>query len=294
MSTILPTYTPTNAVSPARLLLGFIGVVVGALILAYIYALIIYWSPIVYLNLIVCGVFGFALLLMSNAIADFAHVRARKWRVLLALTAGILGWYFHWCAYIPSVFNEGIASVGEYFGFILSPGSVFAGLELFNELGVWSIGSMSNTGTFGKVVWGIEALLIIGIPLLLSGASKVVPYSETYRKFYPKYVVPHVYHALVPPVELAQTLLDEGVGAFAKLLTEPQGNKVTRFELYQLEGETTHYLDIVETTVTQDSDGKEKTSDRVVVDNLALSTERANAIRHELGAATPAAEEPTV
>ena len=153
--------------------------------------------------------------------------------------------------------------------------------KLLNVMGVWEIRSIPNTGFFGQVVWLAEALIIIGIPVYFAWKAKVHPYSEKQGRYYSLYAVPAPY-TIPSPALFVQAIQEKGFGAF-ELLEEPRAQLFHMINLYYLEGENRHYLDVTKVSVSRT--GKEqKTTQTVVIDNLAIDTSTAKQMMSELGA----------
>ncbi|MEM9834885.1 MAG: hypothetical protein AAF828_00200 [Bacteroidota bacterium] len=283
----LPYYQESGNITPSRLLLGIAFIIAISIILAYVYGLIMYYSPLVYINAIICGAFGFILGLAANFAGRLAHLRSLSWRIGFGVAAGILGYLFHWSAYLPAVFNEGGVGPDIYLAnaaMWTNPVNAFSSIQLLNTFGVWEIFGIANSGAFGAVVWLIEAAIIIGVPTYLAWGAKVHPYSESQGKYYDKYDVPDGYvGSIASPVSFIQAVQEDGFAPF-EALEPPKPRLQYTFSVYFLEGENHHYLDVNRVTVVTGDDGKVNTETNLVIDNLTLTTETAKRVISELKA----------
>jgi hypothetical protein len=144
-----PYYVESGNINPGRLALGLLFIAGVSFVLAYIYSLIMYYSPLVYINGLVCAGFGLFLGLMANTAGRIAHVRSLWWRIGFGLVAGVLGYVLHWVAYIPLVLSDGIANPVFYvqnLSMLGYPGETVSMIELINSVGIWEIFGVSNSG----------------------------------------------------------------------------------------------------------------------------------------------------
>ncbi|MEM7572603.1 MAG: hypothetical protein AAF433_06875 [Bacteroidota bacterium] len=276
-------YEESGSITPARLSLGLLLIVTIAIVFGYIYALIMYFSPLVYINALVCIGMGLLLGFTANFAGRVAHLRSTAWRIGFAAFAGLLAYLCHWCAYLPMVFNDGLSPAAylSTLSGLFNPGGLWVGAKFLNTLGVWEIASMPNTGFFGQLIWLVEAVIIIGLPVYFAWRAKVHPYSEQQQRFYQQYLVPVPYFIPSPSL-FVKAIQEEGFAAFSQL-EEPRANLFHLINLYYLQGENRHYLDVTKVSIS--NSGKEqKTTETVVVDNLAIDTTTAKQIINELGA----------
>jgi len=280
-------YQESGHITPSRLALGVGVIIASAIILAYAYGLIIYFSPLVYINAIICAGFGFALGYIANIAGRLAHLRSLAWRIGFGVLAGLLGYLFHWCAYIPALMEEGGAgplAFIENLSMIFRPAELFGFVSLINSVGAWEIFGLSNAGAFGVIVWLIEMGIIIVIPILMTSGAKIHPYSETQGRFYDKHDVEDSYSGSVSsPASFAQAVVKEGFAPFEQL-TPPDPRVQYKFSLYYLNGENRHYLDVNRVVHSVNNDGKAKTTITTVIDNLGIDTATAQRIRTDLKA----------
>jgi len=266
-----------------RLPFGLLSSVIVAVVLAYLYGLLMYFSPIVYLNVLICIGFGLALGFSAGFAAHLAHARSGRWRVGFAGLIALLAFLFHWCGYITIVLNDGQLGPIAYLnslGMIFYPQDLFATVRLLNTLGVWEIAGIPNSGTFGWIIWLVEMIIILAVPIYVALNLRIQPYSELLGRFYKGYTLKEGFGGPVgSPTTFAQAVQERGFQPFTEL-EAPRPNLYYTFKLYFLEGENKHYLDINRVTIS--STGSGKTSDRVVVNQLQINKSTALRIKGEL------------
>lgn len=275
-----PYYVESGNITPGRLALGVGVIVLASLILAYVYSLIIYHSPSVYLNAVVCICFGALLGLASNAAGRVAHVRSLAWRVIFGILAALLGYIFHWVAYLPLVLSDGMINPLFYLrnlAMLSHPEQSIDMIKLINLVGIWEIFGISNSGATGGIIWLVEAAIIVVLGIFSAYSAKVHPYSEAQSTFYKKYNFTGNFN-IGSAALLTKAILDSGFAAFENL--EPAGDRIWfTFHLYFLEGEKKQYLDVYKTDTVPDDNGKEEQETNLVIDNLALETEVARQLK---------------
>lgn len=165
--TLLQPYALSGAPGRALIVGPIFGLMLAG-ILAAAYAYILVYSPIVgYVNVLFVGGFAFGLMMGSQWLATFGKCRSRLFMTLLGGFIGVVALYSSWVIFEYALFNrfsEGFdVSLGTLF---LQPQAVWLLLQDINEQGWYSLGSLTPSGTLLWVLWGIEALVIVGAGVL--------------------------------------------------------------------------------------------------------------------------------
>lgn len=141
---------------------------VAASILGAIYGFLIYWSPFVYINFFITLGFGIGLGTSVGGLAKLGKIRSISVVTGLALAIVLFAWYAHWV-----VWSRLITEV-----LVLNVATLSRLLATIADLGAWSIFSWTPTGFALWAIWGIEALMIVGIGTLGAAGVVDVPFCE--------------------------------------------------------------------------------------------------------------------
>lgn len=150
------------------MLLTIAGGLVAAGILGAIYGFLIFWSPFVYINFFITLGFGIGLGASVGGLAKLGKIRSTGVVTVLALAILMFAWYAHWVTWsrlITEVLVLNVATLSRL-------------LATIADLGAWSIFSWTPTGFALWAIWGIEALMIVGIGTLGAAGVVDVPFCE--------------------------------------------------------------------------------------------------------------------
>ena len=152
-------YRESGKFSPVGVIGAVAASAVTAAILGFVYAYAIYYIPIIYLNFFITLAFGAGVGYVAGFMAKSGKTRNTKVVLLLGLVAGVLALYFQWVFWVGIVFEE-VPEIGHVYGL----GFLWELILAINENGVWGMGSSGEpvTGIVLWIVWGIEAVMIVG------------------------------------------------------------------------------------------------------------------------------------
>jgi len=181
----LPTYRASGKLKPLTLVL-FIGALVAGCVVAVVYQTLLRWIPYIYVNfLLVCG-FGFALGVAGWQAVKLGHCRNQLVAGMLAVAVGggalATSYWWDWQRALsdlaekePGVSKAELAQEITFSRF----------LELKKQAG-WKIGSSSSSSFNGggvTAMWILEALIVLGIAVVATGAAAAEPYCERCRRW---------------------------------------------------------------------------------------------------------------
>ncbi|HEX4794350.1 MAG TPA: hypothetical protein VH370_11190 [Humisphaera sp.] len=168
-----PTRVPPLAVINALI----VGLGVGA-VAAAVYAYSIAYIPIIYLNLILVGLFGAALGFVPAYAMRKGKVTSVSAMVGVAMIVTAVCYYLHWVVWLVAISHQRFP-----LGFLLAhPRAVVELLKLVNETGIWSMskGETPVSGIALDVVWLVEAAGIFACAWLVAVAQRgETPFCET-------------------------------------------------------------------------------------------------------------------
>lgn len=148
-------YRHSGAVTLGGLIGATVAGVATAGVLGVVYAFLIVWIPLVFLNFLLTIGFGGILGFVVGGMARLGKVRNGLIAAMLGLICGLIGLYVAWAA------DPAARIPGE--GFLFEPQELFAYISFFYHNGLWGFtdGAMVS-GVVLAVVWILEALIIVG------------------------------------------------------------------------------------------------------------------------------------
>lgn len=147
----MQTYQLSSEKPILGILLTLVTSLLSCAILSFLYSLLIYYIPFIYVLFILTLGFGFVLGFLIALGAQYGHVRDAKFVALCGIVFGIVGVYASWAVWLS---YSGSALIWHPLDII----------EIIPEIayeGVWKIGSFKPTGILLYGVWGLEALMIV-------------------------------------------------------------------------------------------------------------------------------------
>jgi hypothetical protein len=161
-------YRPSGEVTVAGLASGLGGGLFAAVVLGLVYAYLMRYSPLVYLNLL-C-VIGYALVLgaASGYLLKLGKMRNPAVGMCVALFVTLASYYVSWAVWLSIIVSGDKFSVSPW-EMASHPFGLWRVLQVVNEKGAWSIGhgyaSSRNheavSGVLLWVYWAAEALTVL-------------------------------------------------------------------------------------------------------------------------------------
>lgn len=186
----LKTYLPSGAVAPVALVIGSVGAIGAAAIMAIGYQYAVHYIPFIYANALLTLALGAGVGLATGSVLKFGKCRNAALASGLGLAAGALALVVtHWVGYRQAVgeIQEVLASEGETVETVEQALPFGEYLRLKSETG-WTIGSarpstikagLEISGALVWVVWLIEAGAIIGVATFLARKPLDHPFCES-------------------------------------------------------------------------------------------------------------------
>ena len=150
------------------MLLTLVGGLIAGLVLSVIYSFLIFWIPFVYINFFVTFGFGLLIGVAVGSIAKFGKIRNTGVVAMLALGVAIIAYYAHWVAWIEFAADTRITE----------PGALWQFLSTLATLGAWSIFGWTPTGFAMWAIWGVEAVMIVGLGTFSAMGIIDIPFCE--------------------------------------------------------------------------------------------------------------------
>lgn len=228
-----------------------------AILLGFAYNFLIIMIPIVYINFFMSLGFGLILGYGVKFFSRIGKIRNDIQIYSLAGLAGYLGFVFQWIAYFVFL-NSGEHSFQAYqnnLDLFYNP-VLFLDLLLdLNKVGSWGMFGITFTDFPLWIIWGLEALLIIGMPVLITYKHPIVPFSENFNKWYPKYILKNQFEHISTQKQFKESLSQDVFGAIDHLhYGEPY--RYSEVSIYYIEKEKTQFLSVDNVYISERGKGK--------------------------------------
>lgn len=246
--------------SPALGLLIAIGLgTILAIILGFVYNFLIVIIPIVYINFFFTVGFGAVLGYGIKFFSRFSKIRNHRQTIMLAGIVGGIGFYFQWIAYFVFL-SSGEHSFQAYqdnFDLFYNP-LLFTELILqLNKIGSWEMFGIMFTDFPLWIIWGLEAILITGIPILIAYKHPIVPYSENLNKWYRKYHLKYQFESISSQNQFKQRLLNDAEQTINNL-SHGAPYRFSEVSIFFLKDEQIQYLSVDNIFIEDRGKGKNR------------------------------------
>ena len=238
------------------MLLTLVGGGVAGTVLGAVYGLLIYYIPFVYINAIITFVFGGALAMIVGTCAKVGKIRNAGAVTAIALVVALVAYFAHWVVWVERMSGTQL----------LDPGQIWAFASTLNVLGPWSIFGWTPTGFALWAIWGIEALVIVGMGALGAHGVIDVPFCENTGQWTTETVMPKHFQ----PITDAQSL--DSVQSVLHTL-QPANDDVaeyTEVSLATADGSELRCVSLNQVTVEVDKDGKPDEKKTTIVKHMLL------------------------
>ncbi len=171
-------YSPSGKFGVSSLVLTpLLGCGAGA-VLAFIYAYINSYNPFIYITFL--ATVGLAFGAATGAVIGLQKGRARNRLVATALgfSVGVVTLYCSWAFYSYVLLQRADVEDVTLLGLLFNPFGLVSFITELNSQGAWSIKGSTPTGGFLWFVWGIEAVIIVGLPTFLGFTTAAAPFCE--------------------------------------------------------------------------------------------------------------------
>lgn len=258
------------------LLLMPVAGIAAAMLLGYPYAWFSCWNPFIYFTALATIGYGLAIGAAIGLAAKATDSRNLGITAGLGFLSGLVALWWGWAVWLQAAGYAGSLS--------LSPGAILAGVSKAAAAESWVIRGITFSGTAIKLCWGLEALILLGLPCLTAlGTVGSAPFCERCRKWLPD---PFIYEKLAPisdPDSFRGRLEKGDFSAMSSLFTlKSAPSSYTRLEVSSCpQCERLHTFSAVLCTVVPAEDEKDEDGldEELVVDQLLVTKELADWVR---------------
>jgi len=256
-------YTVSERKQPLNFTLAIGFSVLWTILMGFFYGIIIAFSPIVYINIFICLVFGLAIGYGVRFLSRMVKLKDKNTTVRIALLCAVVGLYASWVSYI--VYFQETPSFSAILqlnaGLFFNPIAVVSIMGEINEYGLWEMFGMQFNGFILTIIWIFEALMILFVPFLMVRNMAEVPYSEKCKKWYKKHILQKDFEKIVLEKQFMEELERNKLETI-QALGNGMAARFSRISIYYLDDEDTQYLSIE--NILRDGEGKKESSTPVV------------------------------
>jgi hypothetical protein len=257
----LSCYRPSGAAPAAGILAIFAGGIAAGIVLGAVYAFTNHHDPILYLNIALVFLFGWALgTIVSKGIRSF-RIRSRAAAAIIGLAVFAAAYFSHWCVYIPTVLADYDKDISSYdvpvileaaVELVQYPEEAWKWIRRLNERGVWTMTSPGSStpgleikGMSLGLIWLAEAVILCYYSVKTPWNEAGKPYSERQGKWLDAKELPARIAFIENEEEFLNALARNDYSALTAPL--PEGEKSARHAKYAA---VTLYSDSFEPYVT--------------------------------------------
>ncbi len=279
-------YHPSGKFNPIAFLYFIVIALIILPLLGLAYAYAIWYIPFIYINFIIAGIFGFLIaLIVGKGVVKFGKVRNVPMTIGLSLLAGILALYFHWAVWVDLVINAGesygSSRIGitvsniellQTFNLALQPGLLFEIIGEINEYGTWGLRGATVSGIFLTIIWIIEAIIVIGVSVLVPIGYAKAPFCELSNEWFKEEEL-SAFSYIEDHQEMIKNLENSNSEAFKDLTKWKDLNKNhSIFNLYSSK-HNENYISITNKKAKTNKKGEIEFDDNTLVEYLYLNSE---------------------
>lgn len=231
--------------------------------ISFFYGLFIAISPVVYINYFITIFFGMFIGVGLKMLFKLFLVTNKKTAIISAICCGLFGVYFSWVAYIL-YYTPDVISMDAYFKdflLVFSPITVLEIIADINVLGMWEIFGVPFNGWVLTLIWIVEALIIISVPVLLVYRQPIAPFSASKNKWYRKFVLNKDFESIALK-EVFRNDLKANCIPSIEGLGKGMATHFARVSIYHLEDEFEQYITVE--NVRKDRTGKSEEATSII------------------------------
>ncbi|RZM24745.1 MAG: hypothetical protein EOO88_21780 [Pedobacter sp.] len=272
-------YKPSGKIPVKGVFISLITSFVITIILSIIYIVLQWFIPFVYFNFFIAAGLGFGVGGGVFIAIGAGKIRNTKFEFTLAVLCGLLAWYCQWALFV-SLMSEAGGSMGvgmwirssfnlKGFWYILThPDILFQAMLSLNDAGTFTLKHNTVSGTLLWVVWVIEALIIIGGPILfsLSGRS-TSPFSEQNDQWMEERDVEGKLKTVTDPDQLTQEFIAGNLKFLKDFLPADDLSKdYATLRVYESPGDPVSYISVTNISHRPDKKGELKKETKTVIE----------------------------
>lgn len=275
-------YKPSGIVPIGGIILAFVISIAISIGLTIAYIALQWFIPFIYFNFFITFGLGFFIPYGVNLGLGLGKVRNTKIATILAIFCALFVFYAQWALFISLMYNASgsmgggtwVRSSFNLDGFIYAfshPAILFRAMLELNEVGTISVKHNTISGVFLWIIWALEAILIIFIPMLMASSGKVSkPFSEQNNKWMKKRDLDGKIKFVDNKEELERELSSGNFKPLKEHLTEI-GDAYATVSIHESPGDQKRYLTVTNISHSTNSKGETKKDDKVIIEHFLIT-----------------------
>lgn len=279
-------YRPSGKIPVKGLIISLLSAVVLTLILSILYIALQWFIPFIYFNFFITLGLGIGVALSQHIALSTGKIRNIKYGYLLSILCGLLACYAQWALFI-SLLNEADGSLGGIWvrssfnlnGFWMvftHPQLLFQSLIPLNKAGTFMLKHNTVSGALLWFVWCVEAVIIIGLPIFMSGAGKAsMPFSELNNSWMEERELDG---KLKPVVNKEDLITELGKGNFKVLKdflpVQNTDDNYATVRIYESPNDPDRYLTVTNISHTINKKGESKKTEQTILEYFRITDPR--------------------
>jgi len=277
-------YQPSGKVPVKGIFISLIMAVVITVVLSIIYIALQWFIPFIYLNFFIAAGLGFGIGGGVFIAIGAAKIRNTTYERVLAVLCGLLGWYCQWALFV-SLLSEAEGSMGGgmwvrssfnltgFWTILTHPEILFRAMLSLNDVGTFTLKHNTVSGTLLWVVWVIEALIIIGAPILFSLSGRATtPFSEQNNEWMEDREVEGKLKTVTDPDDMIKELTTGNLKCLKDFLpADDLSTDYATLRIYESPGDPISYISVTNISHTADKKGESKKEAKTVIEYYRIT-----------------------
>ncbi|ATA73240.1 MULTISPECIES: hypothetical protein [Capnocytophaga] len=283
-------YQPSGKYSPVAFVYFLLVSLFVLPLLGGIYAYATWYIPLVYINVLITIMFGFAIAgVIANLVIKLGKVRNYALGVIFTLLGALVAYYAQWIVWADLALNTtdtignnriGVAisnvNFGELFHLLLNPSDLFSLIAEINSVGTWGVKGSTVNGIFLSIVWVAEIIVIFYAAFLGTKNQAKRPFSEVADKWFKEEKLPLL--SYIEDQESFKSDLESGdYERISELTLSDKKQSHSFFVLYALEG--VYYVSVINNKAQQDDKGKIKFETKNLIQYMRIDKTAYDALK---------------
>jgi len=277
-------YKPSGKIPVKGIFISLITAFVITVILSIIYIALQWFIPFIYFNFFIAAGLGFGVGGGVFIAIGAGKIRNTTYECVLAVLCGLLSWYCQWALFV-SLMSEAEGSMGGgmwvrssfnltgFWYILIHPDILFQAMLRLNDAGTFTLKHNTVSGSFLWVVWVIEALIIIGAPMLfsLSGRS-TSPFSEQNDQWMDERDVEGKLKTVTDPEQMINELNTGNLKCLKDFLpADDLSNDYATLRVYDSPGDPVNYISVTNISHKADKKGELKKETKTVIEYFRIT-----------------------
>jgi len=276
-------YKPSGKIPLKGIFISLIAAFAITVILSIIYIALQWFIPFIYINFFIAAGLGFGVGGGVFIAIGSGKIRNTKYECVLAVLCGLLAWYCQWALFV-SLMYEATGSMGGgmwvrssfnlsgFWSVLTHPELLFQAMLSLNDVGTFTLKKNTVSGTLLWVVWVIEALIIIGAPVLfsLSGRS-TSPFSEQNDQWMEERDVEGKLKTVTDPDQIKELNTGNLKSLKDFLPADDLSNDYATLRIYESPGDPVSYISVTNISHKADKKGSLKKETKTVIEYLRIT-----------------------